>query len=239
VLVTLDDAEPMLSEPNGPALIREILGGGSAGFGLVMAVTGIDALRPHPDLLRALLPCDKLAFTPQAEAIIAELHATYGDERPFTGSQRYSFVLHCGPTITTFGLIVGLGDRAMSPTEAQAWCDSALQAHGITPTPWQQVVDEPASWEDISAPPWVLRRHDDVWCLIHVVSQQGNVQSVTDAIQWATNHIHYRFTCTIDQWQRGPAPWQDGVRAFYVDVLSDLVPRDTTDEFRRMILDRL
>jgi hypothetical protein len=241
VLVTLDDAEPILDESGGPELIGKILGdGGPAGVGLVMAIRDIDVLRPHPDLLRALLPYSKFAFTSRGPAILAELNATYGDERPHTGSERLSFVLHCGPAVTTLGLIVGLCDRAMPPPKAQAWCDSVLQAHGVEQLYWQSVADESLSWEAMAALSmrfWFLRRHDDVWCLVHIICRQGKVQSMVDAIQWASAQIDHRFQCTLGQWQRGPAPWQDGVRAFYADVLDDLAAKDTSEWYRRMILD--
>ena len=117
-----------------------------------------------------------------------------------------------------------------------------LQAHGVEPLHWQPVPDEPESREAMAALSmrfWFLRRHDDAWCLVHIVCRQGKVQSVVDAIQWANTQIDHRFECTLGQWQRGPAPEQDGVRAFYADVLGDLVHKDTSEAYRRMILDML
>jgi len=243
VLFGVDDADPVLLDPEGARLVgRIVVEGGERGIGLYMVVSDLVALAENPALMRHLVTCDqKAAFCLDGNFVLADLTARYGDSRSQTWrDDGLSFVVHSGHNDTTLGLIVATTTSDISPADAQSWCDTLLSARGAATIGWTVVDSDPRSWWTIDAlqfDRWFLRRHQDAWTLIRVLTNNPALASKNGAevLQWAEAAIEHRFTTMIAPWRIGPTTGEQGLSALYADITSDIVVKDRSASLMQLL----
>lgn len=238
LLCTIDDADDVLRDPHGAACAKWILQAGSqAGVGLVVILGDRNTLAMDPELARLLLRARNVVVAMgDGDAVLADLHATYGEPRTHTSSgAAATFVLHWNPAQMILGVMTAITDPTLTPDEAKSWSESRLDIGDDESSDWYTVDGDARSWwmfDARSIERWFLRRHADCWALVRVLSNypMPHTPSQLAAIAWANYQIRQRFHTRCGQWQSGPTTGEPGLVALYADTQDEPIakPRPNT-----------
>ncbi|WP_445189105.1 hypothetical protein ACTXG6_18730 [Pseudonocardia sp. Cha107L01] len=243
ILFPVDDADVILHNPHGAAVVSDILArGGPAGVGLVLVVSDIDAVKSNPTLMRDLMTCaNKSSFMPNGYYVLADLAARFGPERGETWhDDALSLVLYEDSNNAVLGFLTGIADASLTADQAKSTLTTALESNQITPImEWEMVDDDPESWSnfDINATRWLLRHHEDAWVLIRMISNSGHGSAQgPEMFEWAKSVIDYRYSATLTPWKLGPSVRGTRISVFYADIIGPVVSKDTSESDKRAMM---
>ncbi|GAA4192667.1 ATP-binding protein [Microbispora amethystogenes] len=234
LFIAIDDADELLLDERGSALIRELLSSGpDEAVGLMLVVADISAVEEDQALMRALMACpSRFVFMPNGNYVMADLMARCGAPRLETwNGESITLILRIGRSDVTVGLIIGMFDPDMDLAEVKASCATHLEQVNRPIVMWEDV-ENPERWRawDINGRELSLSKHDDAWILVVALSTTSidRLERVPDAIKWATGVFEYRFDGVLLPWQTGPTV--EGVTTLYANIEGEIVPKNNTLE---------
>lgn len=241
ILLVVDDADALLHDTRGAALVERILTeGGALGVGIGIVLGDIWAFEDRPRLMRALVAADsKSVYSARGDAVLKYLNAKYGSGRAETWGDDEGplFVVHQDEDDAILGIATALLDARYDEAAAQALAIKFLgRLQRVLIDEWRQVGDDPRSWWslDSNAKRWFIRRHDDVWLLVLAETNAPNVTG-PDLIEWAEGQIQSRYEVDLGRWEVGPGTGAVGTEVLYVEVKSDISPKDRSEAVKRFI----
>lgn len=236
ILLTIDDADEVLHDSSGCALVEKVLmEGGSVCVGIVVVVRDLAGLEGDSSLLRCLASMEnKQAFMHDGYYRIMDFTATYGSRRSSTmSSHAVTFVLHWGPTEMTLGRLLSIGNPELTPAEAQNWADGSLGDVKDPLTPWDTFDGDQQCWWSLDFQ-FFLYRHLDGWALLRWVSRTSAEETQIEALKWADSVLFARFDIERDDWVLGPATDKSELVALYANALSEpIVKPFPSDDYLR------
>jgi hypothetical protein len=125
-----------------------------------------------------------------------------------------TYVLHWGAEHATVGELLASTDRGLEPEQAQRWAEGWLaENRGVAAEQtigWQPVRSDPAAhytMDALSAGSYFVRRHQDGWKLVRVLSRiDGSApRSDADARKWAEGAVRLRDQARVITWVPGPS----------------------------------
>jgi hypothetical protein len=224
ILMAIDDADDVLSDPHAAACASEILRTGHlAGVGLVLVVRDHVTFAAHPELQRLLMRSHNVAAMTDL-AVFNDLRATYAAPRHTTASPSpATFIVHWNKNYARLTRLAAImTDCADSAEAAQAWANHLLHTAGAPACGWHVADGDARSWWtlDLNGQRWFLRRHTDCWTMLKAISDYRMPSPPTQlaAIAWASEVADKRFHVPPLAWRTGPTTGEPGLMALYADA---------------------